>query len=194
MWTSAELCINISSRFSLSVFYRRARAYRPCSQFPTLYWLDLADRYVLFSGCAYPILDWSSSDTSCGRTNLNYTGSSTRVHSRGLQRASNGIIPWLIWLQHLRAVPSIFAQMILSKIKRFMVKVMHHNIYHLWSVHGVALSSEIRRLTSGYASGATSGCLGFLKIYLVAAYRHMNCHIMPACHESVLKHYCSLWK
>jgi hypothetical protein len=32
--------------------------------------------------------------TSCGRTNLNYTGSSTRVHSRGLQRASNGIIPW----------------------------------------------------------------------------------------------------
>jgi hypothetical protein len=33
---------------------------------------------------------------SCGRTNLNYTGSSTRVHSRGLQRASNGIIPWLV--------------------------------------------------------------------------------------------------
>jgi hypothetical protein len=32
--------------------------------------------------------------TLCGRTNLNYTGSSTRVHSRGLQRASNGIIPW----------------------------------------------------------------------------------------------------
>jgi hypothetical protein len=31
---------------------------------------------------------------ACGRTNLNYTGSSTRVHSRGLQRASNGIIPW----------------------------------------------------------------------------------------------------
>jgi hypothetical protein len=30
----------------------------------------------------------------CGRTNLNYTGSSTRVHFRGLQRASNGIIPW----------------------------------------------------------------------------------------------------
>jgi hypothetical protein len=30
----------------------------------------------------------------CGRTNLNYTGSSTRVHSRGLQHALNGIIPW----------------------------------------------------------------------------------------------------
>jgi hypothetical protein len=30
----------------------------------------------------------------CGRTNLNYTGSSTRVHPRGLQRASNGIILW----------------------------------------------------------------------------------------------------
>jgi hypothetical protein len=31
---------------------------------------------------------------NCGRTNLNYTGSSTWVHSWGLQRASNGIIPW----------------------------------------------------------------------------------------------------
>jgi hypothetical protein len=30
----------------------------------------------------------------CGRTNLNYTGSSMRVHSRGLQRTSNGITPW----------------------------------------------------------------------------------------------------
>jgi hypothetical protein len=30
----------------------------------------------------------------CGRTNLNYTGSSTRVHSRGLQYTSNCIIPW----------------------------------------------------------------------------------------------------
>jgi hypothetical protein len=30
----------------------------------------------------------------CGRINLNYTGSSTRVHFRGLQRASNSIIPW----------------------------------------------------------------------------------------------------
>jgi hypothetical protein len=33
-------------------------------------------------------------EEDCGRTNLNYTGSSTRVHSRGLQRTSNGIIPW----------------------------------------------------------------------------------------------------
>jgi hypothetical protein len=32
----------------------------------------------------------------CGRTNLNYTGSSTRVLSGGLPRASNGIIPWLV--------------------------------------------------------------------------------------------------
>jgi hypothetical protein len=30
----------------------------------------------------------------CGRTNRNYTGSSMRVHSRGLQHTSNGIIPW----------------------------------------------------------------------------------------------------
>jgi hypothetical protein len=35
-----------------------------------------------------------SSGSPYGRTNLNYTGSSTRVHSRGLQHASNGIIPW----------------------------------------------------------------------------------------------------
>jgi hypothetical protein len=35
-----------------------------------------------------------SKQQRCGRTNLNYTGSSMRVHSQGLQRASNGIIPW----------------------------------------------------------------------------------------------------
>jgi hypothetical protein len=48
------------------------------------------------------------------------------------------------------------------------VKVMHHNIYHLWSVHGIASSLKIRRLTNGCASSTTSGCLGFPKIYLVA--------------------------
>jgi hypothetical protein len=37
-------------------------------------------------------------------------------------------------------------------------KVMHHNPYHLWSVHGVASSSKIRRLTNGCASSTTSGC------------------------------------
>jgi hypothetical protein len=45
---------------------------------------------------------------------------------------------------------------------------MHHNTYHLWSVHGVASSSKIRRLTNGYASDTTSGYLGPLKTYLVA--------------------------
>jgi hypothetical protein len=30
----------------------------------------------------------------CGRTNLNYTGSSTQVLSQGLQRASNSVTPW----------------------------------------------------------------------------------------------------
>jgi hypothetical protein len=30
----------------------------------------------------------------CGRTNLNYTGSSTQVHSQGLKRTSNGVTPW----------------------------------------------------------------------------------------------------
>jgi hypothetical protein len=47
------------------------------------------------------------------------------------------------------------------------VKVMHHNTYHLWSVHGVASSSKIRRLTNGYASGATLGCLRFPKSTLL---------------------------
>jgi hypothetical protein len=36
----------------------------------------------------------SAAHPGCGRTNLNYTGSSTRVLSRGLPRASNSIIPW----------------------------------------------------------------------------------------------------
>jgi hypothetical protein len=47
----------------------------------------------------------------------------------------------LFWLQHLKVAPSIFAQMILDKLKRCMTiitfciqfsrqKVMHHNIYH----------------------------------------------------------------
>jgi hypothetical protein len=40
--------------------------------------------------------DASRTGLGCGRTNLNYTSSSTRVHSRGLQRASNGIIPWTV--------------------------------------------------------------------------------------------------
>jgi hypothetical protein len=31
---------------------------------------------------------------SCGRTNLNYIGSSTQVLSQGLQRTSNGVTPW----------------------------------------------------------------------------------------------------
>jgi hypothetical protein len=74
---------------------------------------------------------------------------------------------WLFWLQHLRAATSILAQMILSKIKRFMAKVMHHNIYHLWSVHGVASSSKIRWLTYECASNTTSGCLGFPKSILL---------------------------
>jgi hypothetical protein len=32
---------------------------------------------------------------SCGRTNLNYTDSSTRVLTEGLPRTSNGIKPWV---------------------------------------------------------------------------------------------------
>jgi hypothetical protein len=35
---------------------------------------------------------WRGSDVNCGRTNLNYTGSSTRVLAGGLPRTSNGII------------------------------------------------------------------------------------------------------
>jgi hypothetical protein len=35
-------------------------------------------------------------------------------------------------------------------------------------VHGVASSSKTHRLTNGCDSDTTSGCLEFLKIYLVA--------------------------
>jgi hypothetical protein len=48
-----------------------------------------------------------------------------------------------------------------------MAKVMHHNICHLWSVYGVASSSTICRLTNGYASSATLGCLQFPKPILL---------------------------
>jgi hypothetical protein len=69
--------------------------------------------------------------------------------------------------------------MILDKLKRMydnnyflntilLAKVMHHNIYQPWSVHGVASSSKIHRLTNGCASSTTLGCLRFPKIYLVA--------------------------
>jgi hypothetical protein len=88
------------------------------------------------------------------------------------------LYPWLFWLQHLRAAPSIFAQMILDKLKHIYdnnyfvhtiisAKVMHHNTYHLWSVHGVALSSKISRLTNERASSITLGCLRFPKFILL---------------------------
>jgi hypothetical protein len=48
-----------------------------------------------------------------------------------------------------------------------LAKVIHHNIYHFWSVHGVASSSKIHRLTNGYASSTTLGCLGFPKPILL---------------------------
>jgi hypothetical protein len=49
-----------------------------------------AMRYILIGDDMF----YRTLEGLCGRTNLNYTGSSTRVHSRGLQRAFNGIIPW----------------------------------------------------------------------------------------------------
>jgi hypothetical protein len=68
--------------------------------------------------------------------------------------------------------------MILDKLKKiydnnyflntiFPAKVMHHNIYHLWSVHGVASSLKIRRLTNGCASSTTLGSLRFPKSILL---------------------------
>jgi hypothetical protein len=38
--------------------------------------------------------DCNMANGICGRTNLNYTGSSTRDHFSGLRRASNGITLW----------------------------------------------------------------------------------------------------
>jgi hypothetical protein len=46
-------------------------------------------------------------------------------------------------------------------------KVMHHNTYHPWSMHGVTSSSKIRRLTNGCASRTTLGCLRFPKSILL---------------------------
>jgi hypothetical protein len=46
-------------------------------------------------------------------------------------------------------------------------KVMHHNTYHLWSVHGVASLSKIRRLTNGCASSTTLGYFRFPKSILL---------------------------
>jgi hypothetical protein len=48
-----------------------------------------------------------------------------------------------------------------------MAKVMHHNIYYLWLMHGVASSSKARRLTNECASSTTSGILGFLRSILL---------------------------
>jgi hypothetical protein len=64
--------------------------------------IDLGDSFDFFKIFFFLFGGWY-----CGRTNLNYTGSSTRVHSRGLQYTSrvhsrglqytsNGIIPWLV--------------------------------------------------------------------------------------------------
>ena len=47
---------------------------------------------------------------------------------------------------------------------------MHHIMSHHWSVHGVASSSGIRRLTNGYASEYNIvGCPWFPLTYLVVA-------------------------
>jgi hypothetical protein len=58
-------------------------------------------------------------------------------------------------------------------------KIVHHNTYHLWSVHGVASSSKIHRLTNGYASSTTSGYLPVPKSILLLL-------ALQGCHSSLV--------
>jgi hypothetical protein len=85
---------------------------------------------------------------------------------------------WLFWLQHLKVVPSIFAQIILDKFKRCMTMITFCiqfyeqksciiTQYHLWLVHGVTSSSKTRRLTNECAPSTTLGCLWVPKSFLL---------------------------
>jgi hypothetical protein len=57
--------------------------------------IDVVDHHLAdtFEAAALEAINiFCDQHPDCGRTNLNYTGSSTRVLSGGLPRASNGII------------------------------------------------------------------------------------------------------
>jgi len=83
--------------------------------------------------------------------------------------------------QHLETCTLILARLNMSKLNRFMTIitflntiiatiVMHHVISRHCSMHGVASSSVIRRLTNGYAFECNIvGCLRFPLNYLVAS-------------------------
>jgi hypothetical protein len=47
---------------------------------------------------------------------------------------------------------------------------MHHNIYHLWSMHGVASSSKIRRLTVAGCESCASSTHASYFIHFLCAY------------------------
>jgi hypothetical protein len=85
---------------------------------------------------------------------------------------------WLFRLQHLKVVPSIFAQMILDKLKRCMT-IITFCIQIFWQksciiayiIFGQCIvlhhHRKIRRLTNECASCTTSGILGFLRPILL---------------------------
>jgi hypothetical protein len=68
---------------------RRPSTGRPCACHDRQEHCPVASSPPPWQGPERPLLA-----SFCGRTNLNYTGSSTWVHYWGLQHASNGIIPW----------------------------------------------------------------------------------------------------
>ena len=84
---------------------------------------------------------------------------------------------WLLWFQHLKTCTFILARLILDKLKSFMATIItfwiqsfQQHASHHCSVHGVASSSRIRRLTNGYASKYNIvGCLRFPLTYLIVA-------------------------
>jgi hypothetical protein len=86
----ASVVIQVHDNKERVVFYLSRRMLDAETRYPDIEKLCLC----LFFTCTKLRHILLSAEVICGRTNLNYTGSSTRVHSRGLQRASNGIIPW----------------------------------------------------------------------------------------------------
>jgi hypothetical protein len=76
-------------RVSLDIFFRTVEIDSPDYEATILY----LPQCECNTSCTYAVEGIKLKDI-CGRTNSNYTGSSTRVCSCRLQRASNGIILW----------------------------------------------------------------------------------------------------
>jgi hypothetical protein len=85
---------------------------------------------------------------------------------------------WLFWLQHLKVAPSIFAQMILDKLKRCMTIItfwiqffQQKSCTITYTIFGQCMVlhryRKIRRLTNECAPSTTLGCLWVPKSILL---------------------------